>query len=808
MNDILSQIIAYSPNKIDTETKARAMVQGPRNMYNQGQLVQPNADGSRPGYSGNKGYVKPLSPELEKLFNKTNPGEEWGKGKFSDERARGNWKNDAPRKQKILNTTSNLITQEELAKILTEELGEEISGLKIMGKYGVGQRTKFSEIIEDRLFKGTYGSIKGGKNVGGSLRYFKKPSKNDIKKILKSGTLGDVRINSLNTNTVKNIKYLNKKYGDIYKAGNIPDIKLVMKGTNMTEQSAGTATARLAQIYNGHKFNNENLKGIRVNKNTASKMFEIMDKSPFGNPYRNGLYKASLTTIDEKLGNETGTFESLKKKATKILKENKIPVYDFKKGKKAFGFNINEIAGVTGSAKSKAAEFSQFIDVMEGNLNQKTLANFQGQLSIARQNIEGDKSLLSSESKRINKLARNLEGQYDIELPRLRDPDATKYFSPKRIKELNAQGINVVKAAERAGYTVEMPKKAMTINEFIDPKNTDQIKTLLADLGCPKSLQKASGGRIKYNKGTSCAIKGREVLEKGLKNGFKESDQVLANTILKSGRFLKDMVSLRGLFGPAALALTALTEAGFVASDAISGGKSFREAIGDSAFNYLLGDKTKINSEEEFIKRIKNIPGSPSQGFRGVTDEDIGKMQYFKSIMNDIQTGSKNYNTIKDLEKKIEDNTLNQQVPEFSDQSFQLNTQLDKAQAENQDYFRTDKTGQIQNYFKPKEDGTIPAVQGAEALQKATLMAKQDQLNDAYRSSPKGLESLKKEKRDIAYELYKMNNPTKPTGYEDAVPSEMSYIMSKIKNEPNNNYGLFGPAKLMEGGIASLNVKK
>ena len=52
MNDILSQIIAYAPNKIDTETKARAMVQGPRNMYAQGQLVQPNADGSRPGYAG------------------------------------------------------------------------------------------------------------------------------------------------------------------------------------------------------------------------------------------------------------------------------------------------------------------------------------------------------------------------------------------------------------------------------------------------------------------------------------------------------------------------------------------------------------------------------------------------------------------------------------------------------------------------------------------------------------------------------------------------------------------------------------
>jgi len=57
MNDILSQIIAYAPNKIDTETKARSLVQGPRNMYNQGQLVQPNAEGSRPGYSGKK-YVE------------------------------------------------------------------------------------------------------------------------------------------------------------------------------------------------------------------------------------------------------------------------------------------------------------------------------------------------------------------------------------------------------------------------------------------------------------------------------------------------------------------------------------------------------------------------------------------------------------------------------------------------------------------------------------------------------------------------------------------------------------------------------
>jgi len=38
MDDILSQIIAYAPDRIDTETKARAMVQGPRNMADGGRI--------------------------------------------------------------------------------------------------------------------------------------------------------------------------------------------------------------------------------------------------------------------------------------------------------------------------------------------------------------------------------------------------------------------------------------------------------------------------------------------------------------------------------------------------------------------------------------------------------------------------------------------------------------------------------------------------------------------------------------------------------------------------------------------------
>ena len=62
MDDILSQIIAYAPNRIDTETKVRAMVPGPRNM----------ADSMRPGFYRGESVVKSHG---QKLIELTEAGE-------------------------------------------------------------------------------------------------------------------------------------------------------------------------------------------------------------------------------------------------------------------------------------------------------------------------------------------------------------------------------------------------------------------------------------------------------------------------------------------------------------------------------------------------------------------------------------------------------------------------------------------------------------------------------------------------------------------------------------------------------------
>jgi hypothetical protein len=331
-------------------------------------------------------------------------------------------------------------------------------------------------------------------------------------------------------------------------------------------------------------------------------------------------------------------------------------------------------------------------------------------------------------------------------------------------------------------------------------------------------IGKAGGGRIGFASGSAdCLRIGREGLEKGLKNGFPKNQQGdLARKILGTGKFLKDAVSLRGLFGPAALAFTVAAEAGIVGYDMLSGGKSFREAVGDSVFNYMLGDKTKIDSNEEFVKRLKNVPGSPGQGFRGFTDDDINKMLVFKSKLDDMQTGFSNYSDLLDTNKKIEENTKRQNIsPEFfPDEAFQLEAKKDRIQADTRDYNKVGTPRNVTEYMISDE-----GVKGGDALARGALLAKESQLNDAYRSSPKGIESKEKELEDVRGDLYRMYNPTeydKNAKYFMGLPkSEQSKLMSyenMLDPFRENFMGLpkSQQSKIMsysEGGITTLRSK-
>ncbi len=353
-----------------------------------------------------------------------------------------------------------------------------------------------------------------------------------------------------------------------------------------------------------------------------------------------------------------------------------------------------------------------------------------------------------------------------------------------------------------------------------DQFNVKTVASYLERLGCGK----AAGGRILFAEGvpslTKCAKKGVTKLENGLKSGFKNADDaVLARGILKSGKFFKDAVSLRGLFGPAALGFTALAEAGFVSYDMLSSGKSFREAIGDSLFNYVVkGTDYEIDSNEEFIKRLKSTGN--------MNDQQIGQMLNFKSVIDDMNRGFDLNTKLQDLEGiteiikpdelgadrfadiapkkqiiktgKILDNQTNQAIGDnyFPDEAFQLDAERDALRADIQDYNRTGTPRRVTNYLLSDK-----AKKGADASALANLYVEQDQLQDAgignIYQSQKGDEKRVQRSKEIGYEIEDILNPTK---YNDFA----RYFMSRPQSQQSSIMSL----GYKEGGIASLNVNK
>jgi len=441
------------------------------------------------------------------------PGERY-KGKKWEELTnvqRQNFKHQLyPFYKKLLSKTKGMMPEDEILKLLSNRFGENVSVSSLRGRSGVDSKkftSRFGQVVKKILKPFDFTK---------KQKFYKIPTENEIKKLKEAYDLRLSQTDTLRPNTVKNISILHDKFKDSYKQGIIPDATEVLKklpeGT--TGSQAGNATIRLAQIYAGKKFDlsfkgidqksKNKINNIKINNPTSRKMFEQISKRKFGDPYLDQFYRVNLQMIDEKLGNKTGTFESLKDQAKTILQKNKIPIYDGK-AKNPFGFNINEIVGVSGSAPSKAAEFSQFVDVMEGNLNQNVLTGYQSQLSKVRAKIEANPALFETEAAKINERALDLERQYDIKLARLRPAeDVTKVFSPERLQQLKDQGLDIEAASKRAGYTFELPKKTATISEFVSgpEKFLPSIKKKLKNIvkGAPTSCQlimaQATGGRV------------------------------------------------------------------------------------------------------------------------------------------------------------------------------------------------------------------------------------------------------------------------------------------------------------------------
>jgi len=262
----------------------------------------------------------------------------------------------------------------------------------------------------------------------------------------------------------------------------------------------------------------------------------------------------------------------------------------------------------------------------------------------------------------------------------------------------------IVKAQAEAGKTGKI--------------NLEKITQDLGTLGCPKGLPAASGGRIKFDKGGACVLKGKKKLKLGLTNGFDKTEGELAKKILQAGKGLKNMVALRNILGPAAIGFTVAAEAGLVGYDMLATGKSFKEAVGASLFNYALGDKTKIDN-----KKLRY------QGYAdaGVSENQIGKISAFENAMDEMNNTFAEF----DEENRLYNIAANQKGKGRMDptrfkkikqqQAENFYNQADKNKALIQDLARTQTEDRLDKALDPM----VPALMSdADAKRKAMQMTK------------------------------------------------------------------------------------
>ena len=366
------------------------------------------------------------------------------------------------------------------------------------------------------------------------------------------------------------------------------------------------------------------------------------------------------------------------------------------------------------------------VNILEADLNN----GFKDSLSLQYEKAVQSNNL--NKKKAVEKIARDLK----LNIGKISD-DATNFkYGVKEFQKLDIKKelINAVKnqanlSSNFKTYVKNNPNlfKEAGVNPNVnltkitksEVKGIEKLILNFASTVTNKcSIGNADGGRIGLKLGSDDCLKiGKEALDNGLLKGFKNKQQVnLAETILKAGGGLKSALSLRGLFGPAAIAATVAFEGGLIGYDMLTSGKTLREAFGDNLLNYALGEKTKIDPQEEMFKRFKGL---------GYSDQEIGSIKKGLDAMNTINTGI-------GLAREVGEQTEALQKSRGQSEEFMIPD----------DQMMADSAGQrAEQNLKDAQEKLMAFNQNLKAVDRPGGMKKEDVLNE-YFSSGKYAEDL------------------------------------------------------------------
>ena len=616
-----------------------------------GQLVAPSVDGSRPGYQG-KDYI---------------PG---------------------------YNIKERIINEKKYQKVLTEMLNE----LDVMKEKGYGNVSNLVEKYSDKL----------GPTKGKTKKYYKADGSfgglnwNTEQRKIRGAVIDAAKqadITDLPDNMIKAVEDYKKFKGKITRG----ETAKIIKANKVPESSLYKALNKVnAFVKQKKKYKNIDEK----NKIKAAERRAALKK--YSSDGFERMTKGSLTIQGGHTGDIYNEFVTPKtKKYT--------PAFINQETLKEYDALIKSI----GEARDKAIKAKNFKEVER--LNVKGMAVSAGSegyktFKVVQPDgssyIYGIDDITTTDPMNLTKVdtVQELTKGKDVEFEK-----AKKLYKAKKISkaELEVARAAAEKRLFEAGTHRDLikvqKKEAMKAAKLSkkDIKSLDKRLTKnLEKLGCGN----AAGGRILMSNGgatlTKCARKGTNKLEQILlKGGANKNEQVLANSILRAGAGLKSMLSLRGMFGPAALAFTAAAEAGIVGYDMLAEGKTFKEAVGDSVFNYALGPKLKIDSIEERNKRFRKL---------GVSEKEMGKIAAFESALGDIDRIENIFTKDQTTKQKLE-----QAKKFFPAVVDKRQKEADAVRADIQDLARTGIEQRLMN---------VDYDAGAKALEEAKKLATIDRL--------------------------------------------------------------------------------
>ena len=793
MDDILSQVIAYAPNRIDTETKARAMVQGPRNMYAQGQLVSNTVDGSRPGYSGLGGDKIPKS-----LLNK---GAQYFYKVDYD-----NLKDD-----------KNLTKEKKRSKIYSKINDH----YKRTGEYKFvvkTQETQFSKTNQNKIKKQfpnakfgpkrKYGFAPTDPEYGSVFRFVERGYKKPFPGLP---------------------KYMQQELINAF-----PDVKF-----DFTRNSKYGVPASETNLY----------KKIQT-------YFDDPKPFRFGFDLRTaGGWTIAQMDRAASLGNDNYQ-PILQKPNQPVSRTNKIIGMIDKTGKKPKTYNIDTIKNlpnfaeiqkyydVANLSRTPVSKYSNIVKLLpEGFDPNKILLNDLLQylskdkegINRARRAIEihhtkgvkneatGNFQLLRKD---LNKLADTIEQQISK-------------GNLSRSAELTAKGIRVETGGEKFGSkklsaTGDFKKIVLGVEEDLSTFKKKDFKKLAAALekaGCGK----AAGGRILFSEGTpgasltKCGKKGVARFIDDLKSG--NYSKATKDVLKGGGQFIKgvlnpmELLKLRNLIGPTAMGFMAAFEGGVITDDVIRQGTPLNESLANNWLTKSFLPYTKDYAKAKNLLESGTVPSN------------------MKKYVQDVVTFNDALMDMKGIENRKDSRLVDDSFGMIDGSSMYSKEKEDK-----------DVNNLIKKMSTISEDVITPG--SAKALEmkslqdesEATRMAKKEfssifglpKLKDVRTKSPTGIQDYMPDEqpvdlRPITYKDAEYTDVKMPVGLEQAYMNELGlkprdslskytfkgsdknvlqeltdeYNMAQRAKQASMYPGYYGAnEKFSEGGIASLNVNK